>query len=108
MIASGLNSLISGECKFILIRAVTASSVKAFLQSDLISFNNENPLSHSEECAGMESSRSIKRRKFGAILPNAIFICFQSSSLPIFSRPYLKQFEIKALHHVNVHFDKLL
>ena len=87
---SGLNSLTSADSKLILIRAVTASSVKQFCQSVLVILSKENPLSHSEECAGIVSSKSINRRKFGAILLNAMLICSQLTSFPIFLRPYLK------------------
>ena len=87
---SGLNSLTSADSKLILIRAVTASSVKQFCQSVLVILSKENPLSHSEECAGIVSSKSINRRKFGAILLNAMLICSQLTSFPIFLPPYLK------------------
>ena len=71
---SALNSFIPGECKYILIRAVTASSTKLFVQWDLMILSGEKPLSYYEEYLGVESNKSTKRRKWNAMLPNIYFL----------------------------------
>ena len=83
---SGLNSLISAKFRLIRIKSERASSAKQFLQSV---FTNENPLSHSDECAGIDRSRSTSIRKCGAISLKAMLSCSQSSSFPIFLPPNL-------------------
>jgi hypothetical protein len=92
MAGSGLNSFMSAESRDMRIRSVTASSVNRFRQSVLITFNKENPLSHSTECAGIDNSKSTSNKKTPAASPNSLLICSQLSD---FALPYLQTANFK-------------